>query len=530
MKATKTVAQSSAVRNPGHTSRNLQHSPRVHFHRLFAASHGVVVLAGYGIKVRVDRGHLILEDGIGPDRRIGRFPRVHHGLRRVVVINADGMVSLAAVEWLAEQNISFVMLERDGAVLLSTGPVAASDTRLRRAQACAVHSDAAIDIVRELISVKLAAQEALVREKLGNPGAADLIARFRSRLGTAKTIDDIRMVEGHGGGAYWTAWQNLEVKFPKTDLPRVPDHWRTFGTRRSPISGTSRRAPNPINAILNYLYTLLESETRLAIAALGLDPGFGLLHVDQSTRDSLVYDLMEPVRPKIDAYVLEWITATPLKRSWFFEQSDGTCRLMASFALRLTETMSTWAREVAPLVEWFAQTLSTTAAENARVRSPGTRLTQRRRYEGQGASAPAPEKAPKQQSVCRNCGTVISRGMAHCKVCANAVAGKRLARVRELGSTAARTHEALEKRSETMNQHCRALRSWQPCDLPSWLSDEVYMTRIQPLLAQVPRTTIESALGVCKRYAYEIARGDKVPHRRHWLKLAELVGVAGDAR
>jgi len=32
--------------------------------------HGVVTLSGYGIKVRVDRGHLLLEDGIGADRSI----------------------------------------------------------------------------------------------------------------------------------------------------------------------------------------------------------------------------------------------------------------------------------------------------------------------------------------------------------------------------------------------------------------------------------------------------------------------------
>ena len=65
---------------------------------------GVVTLFGYGITVRVDRGHLILEDGIGEKRRQGRFPRVRHGLKRVAVIGADGMVSLAALRWLADQN------------------------------------------------------------------------------------------------------------------------------------------------------------------------------------------------------------------------------------------------------------------------------------------------------------------------------------------------------------------------------------------------------------------------------------------
>ena len=84
---------------------------------------GVVTLFGYGTTVRVDRGHLVLEDGIGTDRRRVRFPRVGHGLRRLVVIGSDGMVSLAALRWLADQDASFVMLDRDGAVLATPGPV-----------------------------------------------------------------------------------------------------------------------------------------------------------------------------------------------------------------------------------------------------------------------------------------------------------------------------------------------------------------------------------------------------------------------
>src|SRR6266849_6240753 len=96
---------------------------------------GVVTLFGYGTSVRVDRGHLILEDGIGNDRRQARFPRVGHGLRRIVVIGSDGMVSLAALRWLADQEASFVMLERDGSTLATTGPVKPSDAKLRRAQA-----------------------------------------------------------------------------------------------------------------------------------------------------------------------------------------------------------------------------------------------------------------------------------------------------------------------------------------------------------------------------------------------------------
>src|ERR1700693_2473841 len=123
------------------------------------ARRGVVTLFGYGISVRVDRGHLVFEDGIGSDRRAARFPRVRHGLRRLVVIGSDGIVSLAALRWLSDQKASFVMLERDGSVLATTGPVRSSDARLRSAQALSSHSGTAIEIARELIDKKLVGQE-----------------------------------------------------------------------------------------------------------------------------------------------------------------------------------------------------------------------------------------------------------------------------------------------------------------------------------------------------------------------------------
>jgi CRISPR/Cas system-associated endonuclease Cas1 len=92
------------------------------------------------------------------------------------------------------------------------------------------------------------------------------------------------------------------------------------------------------------LYAILESEARLAVLALGLDPGLGFIHADAKASDSLACDLMEPVRPQVDAWVLDWITRQPLKREWFFEQRDVTCRLMSSLAVRLAETAPTWGR------------------------------------------------------------------------------------------------------------------------------------------------------------------------------------------
>jgi CRISPR-associated protein Cas1 len=303
---------------------------------------GVVTLFGYNIQVRVDRGHLLIDDGIASDRRRFRLPRVGHGLKRLVVIGADGMVSLAALRWLADQNASFAMLERDGTVLATTGPVRASDARLRRAQALASQSDTALVIARELIDKKLAGQERVARDKLLAPENADAIRLFRSELAEADTPENIRLIESQAASAYWAAWRPLAVRFPRKEESRVPAHWRVFGARISPLTGSPRTAVNPPNAILNYLYCLLESESRLAAAALGLDPGIGVLHVDTPYQDSLACDLMEPARPAVDAYFLDWIARESLKKEWFFEQPNGNCRLLGSFATRLSETAPTW--------------------------------------------------------------------------------------------------------------------------------------------------------------------------------------------
>src|SRR5579862_3794897 len=128
-------------------------------HNSTVPRHGVLTLFGYGIRVHLDRGHLLIEDGLGEDRRRTRLPRVGHGLERLVVIGSDGMISLSALRWLADQDASFVMLERDGSVLATTGPVRSSDAKLRRAQVLAHNNGRALELTRELIFEKLAGQE-----------------------------------------------------------------------------------------------------------------------------------------------------------------------------------------------------------------------------------------------------------------------------------------------------------------------------------------------------------------------------------
>ena len=71
-------------------------------HSLAIRKSGVLVLNGWGIRVQVNAGHLLLHDGIADERRTIRLPRVNHGLKRLVMIGSDGFVTLEALRWLAD--------------------------------------------------------------------------------------------------------------------------------------------------------------------------------------------------------------------------------------------------------------------------------------------------------------------------------------------------------------------------------------------------------------------------------------------
>jgi len=516
MAATQTVPQLTQDRN---------------FPKEITPQRGVVTLFGYGIQVHVERGHLILKDGIGPDRREARFPRVGHGLKRVIVIGADGMVSLAAIRWLADQDASFIMLDRDGSVLATTGPVRPSDARLRRAQALAHQSGVGLRIVRELVRQKLVGQEQLARNMLNDATAAQTITRAWEAISNADTIPAIRVLESQAALAYWSAWRSLPIMFPKKDVDRVPNHWRTFGTRISPLTGSPRLAVNPPNAILNYLYAVLESEARLAAAALGLDPGLGVMHFDSSKRDSLACDLMEPVRPQVDAYVLDWICQEPLRREWLFEQRDGNCRLMAPFAVRLAETAPTWGRAVAPLAEWVSRTLWSTMRRAARRPYPATRLTQRRRSLAKGGSGGVSMlTAPQPQHLCQTCGKPIERKHKQCSRCSRVSSKGTFKDVARQGRIAAHSAEAEARRAETQRKHRTAEQAWTPSTLPEWLNESAYRARIQPRLAEVTISSIAAALGVSGGYAAAIRAGLRIPHARHWRTLAHLASIMASGK
>jgi len=93
--------------------------------------------------------------------------------------------------------------------------------------------------------------------------------------------------------------------------------------------GREKRPPrDPVNSLLSYGYTILNSIVLLSIAKTGLEPFAGFLHTDRSGKPSLVLDLAEEFRqPLVDVVVISLFSKKRLSMEDFDHSDNGCCYL-----------------------------------------------------------------------------------------------------------------------------------------------------------------------------------------------------------
>ena len=103
---------------------------------------------------------------------------------------------------------------------------------------------------------------------------------------------------------------------------RCPAAWSVFRGRLEKRGAqlVPRWARTPCNAALNYGYAVALGNCTRALVGLGLDPSFGFLHhADAPGRLSLSYDVIELLRPRVDACVFRFLKSRPFDRKEFVE-------------------------------------------------------------------------------------------------------------------------------------------------------------------------------------------------------------------
>jgi len=135
------------------------------------------------------------------------------------------------------------------------------------------------------------------------------------RLEEQDSLPRLMQVEGKIADIYWKYVQRV---FP----PKLGFQSRLHESR-------AMNSTYPINTLLNYSYSILESEVRRALCVAGLDSTIGFLHEAQQTRYALVYDLMEPYRFLVDTTVISALEASQFSKCDFYRMDNYVLRLRA---------------------------------------------------------------------------------------------------------------------------------------------------------------------------------------------------------
>jgi CRISP-associated protein Cas1 len=300
----------------------------------------VQALYGNACALKVDKGELVsLNDG-----QVRRFAKVIHGLKAIVFLGQSGNLTLDAIKWCEAQGIAIALLDWYGELLSLTQPALKTDVAIRRAQFAAD---------------RLAMAKAILTQKTRSQARIRKIAHATYRKGLdeikkARSVDELVKIEGRIALEYWSNW-SFELRHKKRNWPV---QWTRFIYRASSISGGPRHAMHPVNAILNYAYSVVAAQVTRALQASGFDSAAGYLHADAEGRHSLTYDVMELLRAEIDNAILPWVVSHTWKRPDFPVTPEGIVRLQPTLAAVVAQRAMVAQGEIDTVVGWLrAQSL-----------------------------------------------------------------------------------------------------------------------------------------------------------------------------
>jgi CRISP-associated protein Cas1 len=251
-----------------------------------------LILSGHGVRLRVDRGSLFVQDGFTHYPQCQEtwrfFPGDWRLPSRIVVVDVDGGLSFDALAWLSVHNVPLIQINWPGEIInvVSGYPETTIPDRLK-SQLMAKNDDGGLKFALKLIRQKIANSIDTLRHAFPRSGNIDLaINKLESEISLLKrsppkSVSQLMGLEGRVGYAYFNAWRTCPIKWKGINRYPIPDDWHQIDRRSSKLGSTShpnRFATTPINAILNYAYGVLESQVRMQVVSAGLDPTIGILH------------------------------------------------------------------------------------------------------------------------------------------------------------------------------------------------------------------------------------------------------------
>jgi CRISP-associated protein Cas1 len=232
-------------------------------------------------------GVMVLEREHGASERIGL------GALGSIIISGAHYIDATLLRAASERGCQVLLLDRRARAGVWLSSTMRHGVALRAAQhKC--HSEPALrlELVRALLQAKFSAQSKLISSHAIQPSpnlqeaTLHTLRAASAKLNLAVNLASLRGIEGNAAVQYWR-WFGAVVPAPFAFTQRA---------RRPP--------PDPVNACLSLAYVMSQGATLAALHASGFDPALGFLHDIYPGRDSLLFDLIEPMRARADAFVL----------------------------------------------------------------------------------------------------------------------------------------------------------------------------------------------------------------------------------
>jgi len=319
----------------------------------------ILSLSGYGLNVHVDGGKLVVKDGNRHDfePHEQKFRRKMLNFDKLVINGNTGNITIPAIRWLMKQKRDIAILDWNGRLVTAMSPVLANQGVIKLAQ-----YETRKDPKKQTTIAKW-----LIRQKIeGSIRVFDwlkshykdfsydpIIYKYLQDLEKAESVNAVIRIESIVSKIYWS---KLASVFDKKWEFFLRNYWINKGTRD---------ADDPINALFNYGFSILESEIWKVVNTVGLEPFLGFIHKTNTDKAPLIYDLQEPFRWLVELSILKILYKKMVTKSDFITTDEGNVRLKPS-AVKI-------------VLDAFARQLSTKILYNGMRREWQTMITIRTR-------------------------------------------------------------------------------------------------------------------------------------------------------
>lgn len=314
-----------------------------------------LILTGHGTSLRIEKGTLLIKQGFSHYPQKAEQFRYFKGdlelPKLILLLDGSGSISFDVLGWLGEQGVALARVQWSGdpVVYASGAGFIGNPENLQWQYETQSKEQLRLEFARKLICDKVRNSLVTLRKHVpDSPYREKAIAKANETLATLPDwelteMNDLRAIEGENASRYFAAWKPIELQWKAEGRYPISDTWRQYRARSSILTGRKARnwkASHPINAMLNYAYTVRLAQLQVRAVIDGYDPFAGIMHHYRREVPAFAYDLIEPERPKIDAAILGFAQKQTFSGADFILRKDGVCRLSPQLARQVATTVS----------------------------------------------------------------------------------------------------------------------------------------------------------------------------------------------